>query len=180
MPSEKIISTNIGAVKIRSYQERDIGAHMKYLYDSDNSLLARIGFDLSKFPGKERHSEFIRSRVSSSNSDKPIDMMIAEFEEEAIALVFLNTIEPANAHFHIFSPEFRGKGIGAPVFKTGIKLLMRENELDSVHIEPKATNSPMNRLMEKCGFRYIEKRQFSSNTTKAFEAKRYEIILDDL
>lgn len=183
----EVIETKIGKLTIRPFQLSDIEAQMKYLYDNDNDFLESLGFDPKSFPGKEKHSELMRNRLQKNmalpESDRQHFAVVAEVDQRPIAMAVLKTDEgndTAHAHFHIWEKPLRGQGLGEPILKTGVKLLMKHQCRTTAWIEPRDSNLAMNRLMEKCGFKFLTNCVFSSPITQSFSAKRYEIKFNNL
>jgi len=177
---EKIIETSIGEIKLRPFGKQHISAQLSYLYDSPPEFLESIGYDISKLPGKSEHSKFLHSRLETDAGKSTFHNIVAEYKGDVIASIFLHLGDVPRAHFHIFSQDLRGKGIGLLIFKRGLQMLMKQHSLTEVFVEPKADNLPMNRLMEKCGFEFVGDSIFEGPITLAFAAKKYLIQLSKL
>ena len=178
---QAILNTAYGELTIRPFQVKDIDSQMDYLYDSSNDFLESIGFDTNKFPGRKIHKkrmvEKLESRDKLPFNEQQHFVVVAQLEQKVMAMVVLNPDEDstsAHAHFHIWDESLRGKGLGAQILKSGLKLLMIHQNRNFALIEPHRENKRMNRLMEKCGFEYMEECIFSGPVTQDFPAKRYK------
>ena len=146
-----IVESPIGKINLRPYTISDVSFQIEYLYGSPSDFLYEIGFEPSKFPGRQKHQENIEANLRDK---KPGDFnsVVAESEGEVLAIIHLQPGEKPRAHFHIIKEKFRGRGLGKPILLNSLRLLMTKHNLITLRIEPKEDNLAMKKLMEKCGF----------------------------
>ena len=174
MKTTKILTTAVGDILLRPYTIADIKYQISYLYDSPIEFLKEIGFDPSKFIGREEHQEKIAQRLNE-NSPDDFSSMVAELDGEVIAIVHFHRGDDPKAHFHIFDQSLRGKGLGACILKPALLILMNKHGLEEIKIEPKFDNLAMNKLMVKCGFQLIGTTTYSGAVTLDFKANSYKV-----
>lgn len=171
------IPTDLGLIELRPYTAEHVGAQMDYLYNSPKEFLEGIGFDTKKLNDREAHESKVRDNLSKQR-DEDFKSVVAELNGVAVAIVHLHLGDEANrAHFHILDSKSRHKGLGKPILLNSLKLLMEKHSLNELNIEPKSDNIPMNRLLKKCGFKFLGTCHYPVGPlTKAFEANRYLVV----
>jgi RimJ/RimL family protein N-acetyltransferase len=183
LESEVKLSSPIGDIELSRFKVQDVPVFMNYLYDSPKGFLESIGFDISKFSAREdREYKFIQSIKAEEQRDT-FFRVAARFNGRTIAAVNMPEIEMAEgprAHFHIFDPSLRGKGLGVSILRGGLKILMSRHNVKRLLIEPKADNVRMNRLMLKCGFNDLGPCMYHKPMTQNFPARRYEVLAANL
>lgn len=168
------INTSLGNLLIRPFTINDIGAQMDYLYNSSKDFLTEIGFDTTKFIGREKHQEQLEQKINGRSSDEFLSM-VAVLDNVTIAAVHIHSASEVKAHFHIFDSKLRGKNLGKPILINSLKILMEHNGIEKLTIEPKVDNIPMNKLMLKCEFKFINKSTYSGRMTRSFESNIYSV-----
>jgi RimJ/RimL family protein N-acetyltransferase len=185
---EQTISSPIGDIKFAPLsKESQILGQENYLYDSPKEFLEGIGFNTAKF---QTRSLFRSSRVGAlfkrmelPPNERSYYVVFPERNGEPFGQVVLvpDEIETtAHAHFHIWQESLRNRGLGAPILRAGLKVLMDLQNRSSALIEPHRDNLAMNRLMVNCGFKYLGESNFSGPVTYDFPSKKYEILRDCL
>lgn len=180
---DEVFITSQGEIVLRPFSEKDIEFQLSYLYESPREFLEQIGFDLSKLPGREIHRNKLKERIESDRVAQTFHSVAAEINKITIAAVFLQLREFPDiprGHFHIYDPHFRGKGLGLPILKTGLRLLLKQHLLSRIYIEPKFDNIQMNKLMQKAGFNFLGESIYSGPTTTHFKSHRYEVLAEML
>lgn len=184
---QRVVDTPVGPITLRAFESRDVEALLEYLYDSPEDFLTSIGFDPDQFPGRVAHSEgyhrMIRMRDEKPEAERSHLICILELDDQAVGMVALvpDDGEPtAHAHFHIWNPRLRGRGLGSSVLRTALDMLMKAQSRDEAFIEPHKDNLPMNQLMKRCGFRFLEEVVFEEPMTLSFPANRYLIRRSEL
>ena len=178
----KTLTSSFGEILLSPMGLEDVGKQADYLYCSSEAFLTRIGFDVKKLPTRAEFIQGLESRIKSQkNADenqKIHTAIIARINNKAIGVVILNSnVDPENAHahFHIWDENLRGKGLGEHILKGGLKLLMDHQNRSTAFIEPHKDNVPMNKLIQKCGFNFVEDSVFSGPITHEFKSKKYLI-----
>jgi len=174
------IETPLGIVEIRLPVIGDVEAQMDYLYESPRKYLLGIGFNVDSFPLRSVQTKIMRERFKKHHlllkGSAPIYEVNIVLNKKAIGQVVLIPDlgeMTAHAHFHIWDQNLRGKGLGQSVLKTSLALLMDSQNEDSIYIEPHRKNLAMNKLMKKCGFKFLGECIYSSPRTLEFPANRY-------
>jgi RimJ/RimL family protein N-acetyltransferase len=177
------LTTPTGEIIVRPFELRDVDYQLSYIQDSPRQFLEQLGFDTSKLLDRESHKKFLIQRTESEQREKTFHFVVAQLNEKTIAAASLPLSvhqDVPRAHFHIYSEEHRGKGLGVPILKAALKLLMNFHQVNRIYIEPKIDNTRMNKLMSKAGFRFVEQTVFSGSVTHAFQANRYAVVLEML
>ena len=173
------LPTSAGKITIRPLATQDIAFLISYMHESPPEFLEKIGFDLSKRLDREAHRTKLFENVKADHKQGTYHSVAAQLEDKTIAAVFLPLRElpdTPRAHFHIFDLNCRAKGLGLPILKAGLQMLLTHHKLSKVYIEPKFDNKPMNRLLQKAGFHFLGETIFSGPTTIVFKASRYEVL----
>jgi RimJ/RimL family protein N-acetyltransferase len=177
----KRISTNQGELLIRPYADGDIPFHARYLFDSPKDFLETIGFDTKKLGDRAIWLEGLKARRATMDRSK-VTSIVAELSGQPIAIVPLDLRYPSKGpllHFHIFEPGLRGQGLGQLIFMAAVESYHKLYGYERFLIEPKATNVPMNKLMQKLGFRHLQDYVIAAGpVTQEFLASQYEIVVN--
>lgn len=178
----RLIPTSFGTITIRPYEERDIPQQAQYLFDSSDEFRILIGLEPSKLQDKTAWEALkkIRHDISLQNDELPTSI-VAEINGTAISMVFLDLRAQdgiPRLHFHILSPELRGKGLGSVIFMAGCDIFSILYKTKKFFIEPKESNQRMNRLMQKLNFKYIKNFSLEAGPiTHEMVVNQYEINL---
>lgn len=171
--------SEFGKIDLAPFQKRDVDALVSYMCDSPPSFLKQIGFSAEDIPEKNSYRERLLKRFKENPQDE--FMLMARMNDQTISAVYLDLRgELPHVHFHIYSESLRGKGLGAPILKNSLKLLMLYHDVDELFIEPKNNNIPMNKLMKKCDFEFIGDSVYESSTTGTLPSKKYKVELQKL
>ena len=178
----KDIETSIGIITLAPMTLDDVPYQADYLYNSPKEFLTRIGFDISILPSREEYIQNLCSRIKAQMErgaeDKNYATIVARYDGKPIGIVVL-VPSPApsesHAHFHIWDKSLRGKNLGKEILLNGLKLLMDHQKRSLAYIEPHKNNGPMNKLMRKCGFKFLGDSVFSGPRNSTFESKKYLI-----
>lgn len=171
--------TPLGSLIVRARDERDIPAHLDYLYKSPKAFLEGIGFDPAKFLKRDEMRAHILNRVRIH----PPTSIAAELNGQTIALMFLDLAdrveEIPKLHFHVLKAELRGQGLGSQIFMAGLRGFERTHGFRKFFIEPRSSNLPMNALMRKLGFRHVKDYTLPAHPmTQEMRVSQYEIHLE--
>ena len=181
---KKILESSVGKIIFAPMELEDVHYQANYFYNSPKGFLTSIGFDVDLLPEKSQYIKGLKSRIKAqinrASDQKKYTAIVAKIDGVAIGTVVLNLtpeVDPANAyaHFHIWDENLRGKGLGEVILKNGLKLLMDHQKRSTALIEPHKNNIPMNKLMLKCGFKFMGDSIFSGPMTSTFESKKYLI-----
>jgi RimJ/RimL family protein N-acetyltransferase len=78
--------------------------------------------------------------------------------------------ERANMHIHVTEPEQRRQGIGTACTQRSVDLFFERLKLERLFCQPNAFNVAPNRLLQKCGFRYLETRMMKPGSINPYQA----------
>ena len=170
---EKVIDFGLLNITLRPMRESDVGFQLDYLYRSPVEFLEDIGFDVLKFPGRFEHEKGIKKRLQERG--ELFQTVVAVIDEQVISVTNLQLEGEPRAHFHILNESLRGKGLGEPILKNSLELLMKRHNITRLWIEPKVSNVPMNKLLEKCKFKFLGESVYSGKTTKEFKSNLYQV-----
>lgn len=176
------ISSPSGELTVRYYDERDIAAHVAYLFDSPGDFLEYIGIDLAKISDRDAwHVKLDQRLAEARTKGEPAKMIVAELGGRTVTLASLDLTGEDGVprlHFHVMDPSLRGKGLGGPIFLAGVRAFSAYHGYKRFFIEPKAANAHMNALMRKLGFRYLEDLvRAAGPITPDTLVSRYEILV---
>lgn len=166
-----------GEITVRVRDERDIPAHLDYLYNSPPDFLKSVGFAPEKFLPRAEMEQHIRNLIANP---KPL-AMAAEFKSRTVAMVFLDLKNQQDQvprlHFHMFDSSLRGQGLGGLIFKAAVNGFYKIYDYRTFYIEPRSNNLPMNALMKKMGFRHLKDRTLEAGPmTPELQVSQYEIL----
>ena len=175
----KVVSneTDHGTLIISPFEKQDIDAQLSYIYDSPKDFLISIGFSPETFLPRDEQRKVLEEKLDKGDFKKAV----ARLNGKTIAGIYLDErLEEPRGHFHIFSSELRGLGLGKPILKTALKELMTYNQIDSLFLEPKIDNMRINGLLKKCGFEFLGESFFQGPNVKGFKSNKYLVRLKDL
>ncbi|MBI4237590.1 MAG: GNAT family N-acetyltransferase [Deltaproteobacteria bacterium] len=98
-----------------------------------------------------------------------------------VSVMNLNTQRDTQVHCHVWRPEQRRRGIGSAVLHDVLQTIFNTCPVTTLVFEPSRHNLPINRLVQKCGFRPVKTyRTQPSPMTRVMEVHRYEITREAL
>ena len=188
MRYEEKISSPIGEIKLVPLSKKSqIIGEENYLYESPPEFLEKIGFNTGKFHDRTtfRSSRLtaLSTRIELPKEERNYYVVFPEQNNIPFGQVVLipdEDVSSAHAHFHIWEENLRNRGLGGPILKAGLKLLMDLQSRKAALIEPHRDNAPMNKLMIKCEFNFLRESTFSGPVTHAFPSNVYEIQRENL
>lgn len=122
------------------------------------------------------------SLASPSPAHRPL---MAELEGRAVG--FLEILDPSQdperywgdlppgfraIDLWIGEPEYLGKGIGTAMMREALAICFNDPEVHTVLVDPLASNISAHRFYERCGFCFVEQRQFGEDDCFVFQIKR--------
>jgi aminoglycoside 6'-N-acetyltransferase len=72
----------------------------------------------------------------------------------------------------IGEPEFLGRGFGREMMRQALDLCFADSEVQTVLVDPLASNTASHRFYERCGFRFIQERSFGADRCHVYEITR--------
>jgi RimJ/RimL family protein N-acetyltransferase len=184
MPSHYTLTIAKKVIEVAPFDYCDIPARLTYLYGSSYKYLEDIGFDMKNFPPYEEIEKASQAQCVLYANTGLFSRAVGRLEGKTIALC---NLEPhlsngyLDAHFHIVDPALRFQGLGAPILNTALKLLYEKHRFTLLYIEPRKTNIPMNRLMQKLKFKHCK--DYVSKThpmAQEMEVSQYEVTAEQI
>jgi [ribosomal protein S5]-alanine N-acetyltransferase len=152
-----------------------------YFHGASDELLLRMGVDRSKLPARAAWFDHAWRDQQLPETDPRRDRFFLAwlFDGVVVGHSSINQIrwgEQAHAHLHMWRSDLRRAGTGTEFFKRSVSIYFERFDLDVVNVEPRADNPPPNRVLEKLGFRFIERyRTIPGPVNFEQDVNRYEM-----
>jgi RimJ/RimL family protein N-acetyltransferase len=78
--------------------------------------------------------------------------------------------ESAAMHIHVTDPERRQQGIGTACTLRSVEIYFQKLKLKRLFCQPNAFNIAPNRMLQKCGFTYVETRMMKPGPINPYQA----------
>lgn len=177
------LPTDFGDLVVRQYRPRDLEPHAAYVFDSPREFRESIGFNTAKMPDRDMWTANALARMEATMKGERPTTLVGELDGKTFAMMFYDSRlfardGVAKLHFHIFSPENRGKGLGRVFFAAAASTFAQIYQTNRFLIEPKQTNVPMNALMRSLGYRHVKDYLLTEGSayTQVMDVSQYEIL----
>ena len=147
-------------LSIRELEIKDISFIADYWLLSPSEHLESMGVDLNKVPTKTGLINYLKSQIATPNDKKESFALIWEVGGVPIGHSNVNELvfgQTGKMHLHIWSQEYRKKGIGLTLLKMSLPFYFNELKLEELICEPFASNLAPNKTLNKIGFKFIKK-----------------------
>lgn len=138
---------------------RDYERMVDYFLSSDEKFLQGMGVDQHKLPERETWLESALRDHERPGSEKDRSYLKWVYDSVTVGHSSINRIKPgeeALIHQHIWVPNLRGMGLGTDFFKASATEFIRMYGLKRLYCEPYSENTAPNRVLKKCGFRFVK------------------------
>jgi RimJ/RimL family protein N-acetyltransferase len=139
---------------------RDYERMVDYFLNADESFLEGMGVDPNKLPEREAWIESALRDHERPDSEKDRSYLKWICDGATVGHSSINRIklgEQALIHLHLWVRDLRSAGLGTKFFRASAAEFIRMYRLKRLYCEPYAENTAPNRVLEKCGFRFIKK-----------------------
>ncbi len=173
-------------ISVRELTESDIPIMMNYWFRSPPGFIESMGVDPAKMPSESEMEAGMRARMQASRAlPKPNSSGVAiVYDGKFIGQHSVNQLtEDGSAifHAHIFSPEFRGRGIGMHSYPKACRFFMDRFNLKRILFKTPLQNTGSIRVKEKLGLRCVGEETIGFGIIKAgTAAKVFELTRAEL
>jgi RimJ/RimL family protein N-acetyltransferase len=148
-------------VQIRPFAERrDHDRKIDYFLTADDALLQGMGVDRRKLPQREAWLESALLGHERMDTEKKRSYLAWLYMGTPVGHSSINKInvgEEAFIHLHLWDGGLRKTGLGTQYFRASAAEFMRVFGLKRLYCEPYAENPGPNRVVLKCGLRFIKR-----------------------
>ncbi|MDO8571043.1 MAG: GNAT family N-acetyltransferase, partial [Candidatus Daviesbacteria bacterium] len=130
------------------------------IYSQDDVSLREPNIDLINEINKINFTEldWIKWR-KLAQKDNSVYYFAIYYKDELVGEIFLHDInqktKEALLGYHLFNPDYRGKGIGTLALGLLQKIVKNEMNLSKLIIITGIDNVPSKKIAEKCNFKYV-------------------------
>lgn len=145
----------ISSLSIRELRSADIPGILDYWFTADRDYLKALGVDASKLPARDDFRKMLESQLSVPYEEKKVYALVWLLNDVAIGHSNLNPLkfgEHAWMHLHLWSAEYRMKGLATELIRLSLPLYFRNFRLREIYCEPYSLNPAPHRVLEKSGF----------------------------
>ena len=131
-----------------------------YFLNADEKFLEGMGVDSNKLPEREVWIESSLRDHEKPGGEKERSYLKWIYDGEIVGHSSINRIkigEQALIHLHLWVRDLRAAGLGTKFFWASVVKFIRMYRLKRLYCEPYAMNVAPNRVLKKCGFRFIKK-----------------------
>jgi RimJ/RimL family protein N-acetyltransferase len=152
-----------------------------YFRNASDEHLLRMGVDRSKLPAREVWFENAWRDHQRAETDPQRDRIFLAwvYDGEVVGHSSINQIKgtrQANAHLHMWRADLRKGGVGSEFFRRSITWYFEHFGFQRIIVEPYAENPAPNRVLEKLGFRFVERyRTIPGPVNFEQDVNRYEV-----
>ncbi|MBI3507598.1 MAG: GNAT family N-acetyltransferase [Proteobacteria bacterium] len=131
-----------------------------YFHAQDAASLRAMGVDPARLPPKDEWTRRIEADADLPDREKATFYLGWLVDDRLAGHSNINAIsygEEAYVHLHLWTPELRGGGRGAALFKRSAQHFLERFQLKRLVCEPYAENPAPNRVLLKAGFRFLRR-----------------------
>jgi RimJ/RimL family protein N-acetyltransferase len=148
-------------LSVRPLAAEDIDGFINYWLGLSQAEIERLGVAIDRVPSAARMRSDLEAMLAAPNDGVRSFVLAWCINGEAIGHSSLKDIVPADfgsIHLHMWRADLRGKGHGPYLFCLAAVNFYERFKLKRIICEPKAGNSPANRLLQRTGFPLISTR----------------------
>ena len=145
------VNTPVGIAAIRDLGPEDLGAIVRFWYDSGDDFLDFIGIDRSRLGTREHtHQRFQRAIWSGERNQQNAAFAITVGGDFA-GYTLLNRYAPEvnYSHWHITNPGLRGAGLSTALYPHRIKTYFDLFPMERLIHQTRTRNTAVNRMLDK-------------------------------
>lgn len=149
------------AVLVRPFAGReDYERMVDYFLGADPVFLRGMGVDPARLPRREAWVESAMQDHARPTGDRRRFYLAWIHEGMPVGHSSVNKIrigEEGFIHLHLWVAGLRRHGLGAQFFRASAMEFVRSLSLKRIYCEPYAENPAPNRVLAKCGFRFVKR-----------------------
>jgi RimJ/RimL family protein N-acetyltransferase len=145
-------------LSVRPLAAKDFDGFINYWLGLSQAEIERLGVAFDRLPSSARMRSDLEAMLVAPNDGVRSFVLAWCINGEAIGHSSLKDIVPGNfgrMHLHMWRPDLRGKGHGPHLFCLAAVDFYKRFQMKRIICEPKADNSPPNRLLQRIGFPLI-------------------------
>ncbi len=167
-------------LSVRPLAVEDFDGFINYWLGLSQAEIERLGVAIDRVPSAARMRSDLEAMIATPDDGVRSFVLCWCINGEAIGHSSLKDIVSGDAgsvHLHMWRADLRGKGHGPPLFCLAAVDFYERFKLRRIICEPKADNSPANRLLQRIGFPLISTRiGRSSELSMICKLNRYDIV----
>jgi RimJ/RimL family protein N-acetyltransferase len=167
-------------LSVRPLAAEDFDGFINYWLGLSREEIERLGVAIDRLPSAARMRSELEAMLVARDDGVRSFVLAWCINGEAIGHSALKDIVPADfgsIHLHMWRTDLRGKGHGPHLFCLAAVDFYERFQLKRIICEPKADNSPPNRLLQRIGFPLISTRiGRSSELSRVCKLNRYDIV----
>jgi RimJ/RimL family protein N-acetyltransferase len=145
---------------VRPFRGReDYERMVDYFLGADEAFLRGMGVDPAKLPQREAWLESAMHDHERAGRERQCHYLAWIHGGVPVGHSSINKItigEQGFMHLHLWVRDLRRSGLGTRYFEASAAEFMRALHLKRVYCEPYAGNPAPNRVLVKCGFRFVK------------------------
>lgn len=167
-------------LSVRPLEAEDFDGFINYWLRLSDAEIKRMGVALNRVPSATQMRSDLEAMLTAQNNAVHSFVLAWCVDGQAIGHSSLKDIVPGDSgsiHLHMWRAGLRGKGHGAHLFCLAAVDFYKRFKLKRIICEPKADNSPPNRLLQRIGFPLISTRiGRSSELSTICKLNTYDIM----
>jgi RimJ/RimL family protein N-acetyltransferase len=175
-----VILSKFMNLSVRPLTAEDFDDFINYWLGLSQADIERLGIAIDRLPSATRMRSDLEAMLAARDDAVRSFVLAWCINGEAIGHSSLKEIVPADfgsIHLHMWRADLRGKGHGPHLFCLAAVDFYGRFKLKRIVCEPKADNSPPNRLLQRIGFPLISTRiGRSSELSTICKLNRYDIV----
>ena len=148
-------------VHVRPFKGRDDYARMiDYFLGAEPEILRAMGVDPARLPQRAIWLESAMRDHARPDGERQRFYLAWIHRGDPVGHSSVNKItigEQAFIHLHLWDGALRQAGLGTQYFRASATEFMRALRLERIYCEPYAENPAPNRVLLKCGFRFVKR-----------------------
>lgn len=140
---------------------------------STQEQLEKLGIDPARLGNPVMWQESFRLEYELPPAKRTGLFLIWLLDGKPVGFSSCDSIEPnesAAMHIHVTEPERRQQGIGTACTLLSVETYFARLGLKRIFCQPNAFNIAPNRMLQKCGFRYVETRMMRPGPINTYQA----------
>jgi len=145
------VRTKGGVAGLRDLRPEDIPAIVEYWLKSPPEFLAFMGVDRERLGGEADITKRLSVAIRTGEENQKNIALAITLDERVAGYTLLNRYsEEVNySHWHIISPELRGKGISTVLYPLRIKTYFDAAPISRLIHQTRTRNVAVNRMLDK-------------------------------
>lgn len=145
------VRTKSGVAGLRDLRAADIPAIVEYWLKSPPEFLAFMGVDRERLGGETEITKRLSDAIRTGEEGQKSIALAITLEERLVGYTLLNRYskEVNYSHWHIISPELRGKGISTALYPLRVKAYFEAAPIARLIHQTRTRNVAVNRVLDK-------------------------------